>query len=379
MKNGLIWLIVCLVMFGACKKSEPAKQQDTHKKVVLRESSLDYDVLPEIKKAQARLYKSEAGYTISTIDHYEKVKVVAKPVKLKQGKHATRPAKAKVKYITKHWQTRDLTDYNILLAVQNTRTKNKVIDLVKLTAKGAKAPSGYTVSSAKSNGVNTEFLIVCPAGYVVLALRRVVQQGKGWKEVVYTPYTKELNTASVRQAGLNYLQYRFKQAKDDLQKKGVKSLAYGGLIVDHIPDSVAMVLALIEHIDPARFQSGTPIEQLINEALIIDGANQSMAYTYAVSKAGARGLFQFIESTYYSIANLYPLAKLEPDFVKGMNNHFNAAKASLLLFDADLSFLKPDHRKFLKKNPQAMGKYLAAAYNGGAGRAQGAIQDYGPK
>ncbi len=99
------------------------------------------------------------------------------------------------------------------------------------------------------------------------------------------------------------------------------------------------MLAIIEHIDPGKFLSGkyTP-EKLINETLVILGTNKQNAYRYSRSKAGAMGLFQFMPGTYKRIQNLYPGAGLNRDFVRGMENHQNAAKASFLLFDADMMF-----------------------------------------
>jgi len=359
------------------KISQKNKTQIDEPKIILATSTVDYDLLPEIKKAQALLYKAKAGYTIKTEDHFEKIKVVPKIIKAKtKAKHKKlRPAKPK--YIIRHWQTKYLADFNILLAIQNTKAKVKTIETIKLTDKGAKAPAGFAVNFLKANGVNTEFTISYPEGYVVLAIRRVVQKGTDWEEAVYTPYTKELNQASLQKAGLDYLKYRFGQAKWNLRSLKVESKAFGGLIAEVIPDTVSLVLAIIEHIDPSRFQNGIAIEQLVNEVLVIIGANQSMAYVYSVSPAGARGLFQFIEKTYLSIVARYPLAKLEPNFIKGMNNHFNAAKASLLLFDADLSFISLEHRESIRPYPLTLGKYLAAAYNGGAGRALEAIKTYG--
>jgi hypothetical protein len=213
---------------------------------------------------------------------------------------------------------------------------------------------------------------------VVLALKRVVKAGENkFQEVVYTPYTKELNISELRQAGMKYLREKIDTAETDLRQKGVQSRAYGGLVSDVVPVDVALVLSVIEHMDPARFQNKTQVEQLVNEVLVIIGANEKRAYRYAVSKARARGLSQFIPRTYKSIRNKYPKARLDPDFVAGMNDHLNGAKASLLLFDCDLSSTAKDRRIFLKNNPKIMGKYLAATYNGGVGNAAKAIDRYG--
>ncbi len=69
------------------------------------------------------------------------------------------------------------------------------------------------------------------------------------------------------------------------------------------------------------------------------GTNKQKAYRCSTSTAGARGLFQFIPKTYKRIVDLYPQAGLDKDFTRGMEDHENAAKATLLLFDADLRIM----------------------------------------
>jgi hypothetical protein len=107
---------------------------------------------------------------------------------------------------------------------------------------------------------------------------------------------------------------------------------------------------------------------LVREVLTIIGANTTNAYAYSRSPAGARGLFQFIPDTYKRIARRYPRAGLKMDFVEGCTDHVNAAKASLLLFDADLDSLPENRLATLRNNVHETGRYLAAAYNCGAKR-----------
>ena len=56
------------------------------------------------------------------------------------------------------------------------------------------------------------------------------------------------------------------------------------------------------------------IEQCIHEVLITVAANQSHAYAYARSSAGALGLPQFMEDSYQMVRDNYPKALLEPNF-----------------------------------------------------------------
>ena len=67
---------------------------------------------------------------------------------------------------------------------------------------------------------------------------------------------------------------------------------------------ISLVLSVIEHIDPVRFEHyrGNEIA-LVHEVLTIIGANTTEAYRYSRSPAGAMGLFQFIPKTYRDSSN----------------------------------------------------------------------------
>jgi len=203
----------------------------------------------------------------------------------------------------------------------------------------------------------------------ILALRTTVRSdGNGLKEVVYTPYSPEIDTWQVRKAGLDYLTGRIELARDDLTAKKVRLAGFhetGGAM----PIEVSLVLSIIEHIDPGRFEHHKGDEiALVHEVLTIIGANTTRAYSYSKSSAGARGLFQLVPDTYRRLQERYRSAGLNRDFVSGCNDHTNAAKASLLLFNSDLSILP---RKWLAnagKDGRSIGMYLAAAYNCGSKR-----------
>ncbi|MRR08299.1 MAG: hypothetical protein EG828_15525 [Deltaproteobacteria bacterium] len=178
----------------------------------------------------------------------------------------------------------------------------------------------------------------------------------------------------VRKAGLDYLRNVIGEAKEDLLRRRV----YPRSCSAFIDNDISVVLAIIEHVDPGKFLSGKyPPEKLINETLVILGANKENAYRYSRSKAGAMGLFQFIPGTYKRIQNLYPGAGLNKDFVRGMEDHQNAAKASFLLFDADMYVLNDSRRQRLLEDPAALGRFLASAYNCGPGRTRGSMERHG--
>ena len=86
----------------------------------------------------------------------------------------------------------------------------------------------------------------------ILALRTTVHSGNGLKEVVYTPYSPEIDTKEVRKAGLDYLMGRITLAKNDLAAKRVRLAEFER--GNGIPMEVSLVLSIIEHIDPVRFE-----------------------------------------------------------------------------------------------------------------------------
>jgi hypothetical protein len=278
-------------------------------------------------------------------------------------------------------------EYNVLLAVMNLRASERKLEFVLVDQNGKTNGQGFKVDKGLPSGVGTSYQVITPAGYVVLAIKRVLSiQGK-YQEVIYTPYTAALDVPLIRQAGYDYLVARITEAQADLRKRGVRSRVFGDrLVADLVPLRVSLALSIIEHVDPFIFERDArrlgedrSMKALANRALVVVGANREWSYGYSVSPAGARGQFQFIPGTYNAICQLYPKAGLDRSFVKGMNDHTNGAKASLLLFDSDWSYVPNGHRTFFAQHTEALGMYLAAAYNGGAARASRAIQDFGDK
>lgn len=282
----------------------------------------------------------------------------------------------------KHVSKRGI-DYDIDFAVGNLATGE--IEIVKIPRSSAQKATTtvplkkgpFTLTFEKWNGCNTPFEVKKPDGYAVLALRCLLGKGKNIESLVYTPYTKDIDTTELRDVGYTYLQKKLIDAASDLKKLGVMSTSFPGEFAsDAVPVSVAFRLALIEHIEPSLIHV-VPIAELINKVLVIVAANQGEAYSTSMSKAGAYGQFQFIPKTYKVMVGRYPKAHLIKDFRLGMQNHLNAAKASLLLFDSDLAVADLPLRRALRANPNDLALYLAAAYNGGAGRAVKAIKKNG--
>ena len=255
---------------------------------------------------------------------------------------------------------------NFLLAVEDL--KERKIRQVLITSRGY-VTEGFHVTRIKANGVASRFEVTYPENMAILALRTTVRSGSGLKEVVYTPYSPEIDTKEVRKAGLDYLMGRITLARSDLAAKRVRLAEFDS--GDGTPMEVSLVLSIIEHIDPLRFEhcNGNEIA-LVHEVLAIIGANTTEAYRYSKSSAGARGLFQFIPATYRMLLGRYRNAGLTRDFVSGSNDHVNAAKASLLLFNSDLASLPERLWSAAREDGRSLGMFIAAAYNCGPRRVE---------
>ncbi|MDD3846961.1 MAG: transglycosylase SLT domain-containing protein [Syntrophorhabdaceae bacterium] len=317
---------------------------------------INFDIFEDIARARARLEEMSCGFTV------------------------VRPRIVKKVKSGKRWRTRvtrgksELGSFTILLAVLNLQ--NREIQVIRVHPKLGARSDRTVIEPGRANGVNTRFTILSPEHHVVLALKRPVRSGASFAEVVYTPYSEGLDIPAVRRAGMEYLVNVIGNARDDLSRRRVKPLSCNSFI----DNDISVVLAIIEHIDPQKFASGKyTAEKLINETLVILGANKRNAYRYSKSPAGARGLFQFIPATYKRVSNLYPRAGLIKDFVRGMENHENAAKASFLLFDADMTVLSDARKQRLLADPAALGRFLASAYNCGPGRTRNSMERYGDR
>jgi len=321
---------------------------------------IDFDIFEDIARARARLEKMSCGFTVVRPKTVKKVRTGRKGKKGRKWKQVVTYGKP------------ELGSFTILLAVENVKTRE--IQVIKIHPRLGGRTDRAIIEPGKANGVNTKFTITSPEHHVVLALKRPVRHGSTFREVVYTPYSEGLDIPSVRKAGLDYLEGIIGSARNDLIDRRVKPRSCNSFI----DNDISVVLAIIEHIDPGKFTSGryTP-EKLINETLVILGTNKHNAYRYSKSKAGAVGLFQFIPGTYKRILNLYPQAGLIRDFAQGMTDHENAAKASFLLFDADMNVLSDARRSRLLDDPAATGRFLASAYNCGPGRTRNSMERHG--
>ena len=84
--------------------------------------------------------------------------------------------------------------------------KTGPLTLVRMDEDG-KNDQGFTITWPVDNFLNTHFHVEKPDGYIVFAQRRPVHAKDGYEEAVYTAYAPELDTKTMRDAGMEYLRH----------------------------------------------------------------------------------------------------------------------------------------------------------------------------
>jgi hypothetical protein len=222
---------------------------------------------------------------------------------------------------------------------------------------------GFVITWPVDNFINTHFHVASPEDYIVFAQRRPVRVKNGYQEAVYTAYSPELDTKTMRDAGMDFLRHLQRLAYDHIKDQDVRSrVAPNVTVAQNIPTSMVLRLMITEHIDPLHMRF-VGIEQCIHEILVTIAANRGHAYAYSRSSAGALGLPQFMEDSYEMVRTDYPKALLEPNFELGMSDLPNAVLASVLLLDLELTNLPRDYLKRFTESSQQFAAFLAAGYN----------------
>ncbi|MDE2180872.1 MAG: hypothetical protein KGJ40_08505 [candidate division NC10 bacterium] len=189
----------------------------------------------------------------------------------------------------------------------------------------------------------------------------------------YVPYSSELHTADVAEEGRRYLEEIILQALQDLDDLNVTSKTFTEQNLSELA-SIDFIHALLvdEHMDPDEFTTNDKngmLSWLIEKYWVEVAINQDSAFRMSVSPAGAVGISQFICPTYARILDESPEVKLDPVFVHGMQDHVNAVKASITLFDSDMSsWWTPTVRKICSVSAEMLEDCWAASYNGGPNR-----------
>jgi hypothetical protein len=371
---GLVFAAACL--FGASLASTQAYAAIDHKKpaVPAVEPAAKTAVAAVTKKAVKK--KARARKTAKAKKAPMPVAIVSKPpnnapdydfqdrIEEAQALASKQPV---LKDDMRFDRAGNLTGFNWVLVVGQ---KTGPLTVLRMDEKGNN-DQGFTVTWPIDNFINTKFRVTKPEGYIVFAQRRPVRAPaydrasavNGYQMGVYTSYAPEMDTKTMRAAGMEYLRHLQRLAYMRIKDHDVRSLVdRDATVADRIPTSMVVRLMITEHIDPLHMKY-VGIEQCIHEVLLTIAANKSRAYAYAKSSAGALGLPQFMEQSYQMVRTNYPKALLEPDFERGMGDLRNAVLASILHLDLELTHLPPHYLERITDSSQELAAFLAAGYN----------------
>jgi hypothetical protein len=188
------------------------------------------------------------------------------------------------------------------------------------------------------------------------------------KTISYLPFTEDTFDPAFVSGGKAFLVATARKALEELRHSAVPSAAFPGeLLADVIPVQVVTTLAVIEQTDDLEYvqKQGLAFDEVLSQY----GLKQEEAYRYSVSRAKALGPMQFTNrkgnGTYAFVVRSCPGARLDPNFDRGATNLLNAMKAAVCLLDLDLAGMREDIRLAYRANPEVLGIFPVAAYNGG--------------
>ena len=95
------------------------------------------------------------------------------------------------------------------------------LTIVRMDETG-KNDQGFTITWPVDNFLNTRLRVEKPEGYIVFAQRRPVHAKDGWEEGVYTAYSPDLDTKTMRNAGMDYLRHLQRMAYNRIQDHDVR-------------------------------------------------------------------------------------------------------------------------------------------------------------
>jgi len=187
--------------------------------------------------------------------------------------------------------------------------------------------------------------------------------------IVYLPFTEDTFDPVFVSGGKEFLVATARKAIEQLRLAQVPSVAFPGeMLADVIPPQVITTLAVIEQTDDKDYVEKQSLA--FDEVLSQYGLKREEAYRYSVSSAKALGPMQFTNrkgnGTYALVVRRCSGAKLDPIFERGATNLLNAMKAAVCLLDLDLAGMPSDIRIAYRAQPEVLGIFPVAAYNGGS-------------
>lgn len=279
-----------------------------------------------------------------------------------------------------------VTTYDVMvdvtLAVWNSKTDE--IRLIEMKKNGFRVDAPVPVKVKRNNGVNSEFLlededdIVVGVRYPIFRDVTVTARKPRYElvDVHYVPYSARLHTPEMVAWGQETLDANVKAAYDAYRAAGIRSRAFPDrLLVDVISKEQLETIAVIEHLSEGSLFGSNP-RLAMESVFVVLAGNQDDAYAYSRSSMGAKGIFQFIPSTYKLMVARKDLG-LDPDFETGMADPVNAIKAAVAYLDAELAGMPLAVKDLYYVNNDRVIEYLAAAYNGGGTRIRRAVMMWG--
>ena len=277
----------------------------------------------------------------------------------------------------------NLTSKDIALAIWNPTTNSIITTVGMQTGQSMKfSDPAVDIKLTSFNGVNSKFQINTPANGTVLALKYLITGPESGSKAsienalspsLYVPYSAGLNDPSVETFGEQYLDSIIHNVATSLQNFPSQAIP-GETVTQAIPPAMIKALVYAEHTDTNQVLNGN-VQDTINQLNILFATNQADAYKYSVSTANARGIAQFIPSTYASLVNRHPDANLIADFNTAMADHTNSIKAMYLLLDDYAGAVRVKAAQNFAS--ARVFEYGAASYNGGTTRVANAVKQYG--
>lgn len=234
----------------------------------------------------------------------------------------------------------------------------------------------------RTNGVNSEFVLDDADHYVVgvqypIFHEKWLKKKKYYEleDVIYVPWSEKLQTQEIIDWGRSTLDGFVAGVYQELRDKNIKSRAFPDrLMADVIDPALVKSIIVIEHVSLATVARSPKFAA--DSVQVILATNQNDAYAYSRSSAGAKGLVQFIPSTYKLLTGRKDIGLIK-DFEKGMSDPHNAIKAEVAYLDAELATMPLAVKDLYYVNPMRVNEYLAASYNGGSGRIRRAVKAWG--
>ncbi len=245
--------------------------------------------------------------------------------------------------------------------------------------------SNYKFKLLRNNGVNSVIEVTNRRDLMVLGLIHPVfadiSDGKQTKfkleNVVYIPYSTKFDHPILVQAGKNYLNNKVQAVYQELEQLKITSRARPRELITKVIDQATVkTIIAIEHVEASVLLNNSA-DSYLRRFYATLAANEHRSYAYARSQSSARGLVQFIPSTYHNLRKIRPDLTLHPDFVQGMTDPYNAIKAQIGLLDYNLTLLPKETREKYVADNYNLGALMAAMYNGGPTRVRRAIKNWG--